>query len=278
MNNWSGNISKMRVACGGDAQVLYTLPIGDDLVDMNGLIGKQISVEYSGQINCVHCARKTNKSFNQGYCFVCMKYLAQCDTCIIKPEQCHYAQGTCREPQWGEANCLQDHIVYLSNTGKVKVGITRHINDKISSRWIDQGATQAVPILRVKERLISGLVETHISQFVGDKTNWRTMLKGEVKQLDLISIRDEVLNKAQQGIAEIRQTYGIQAVQEINADPVDIIYPVIQYPVKIKSINLDKELAFSGELLGIKGQYLLLDQDRVINVRKYAGYQIHLSA
>lgn len=278
MKTWSGNISKMRVSALPNGEVKYQLPIGSELVEMNTLIGQNISVEYQGQINCVHCSRKTNKSFSQGYCFVCMRRLAQCDTCIIKPELCHYGQGTCREPEWGEANCLQDHIVYLSNTGNVKVGITRHISDSVSSRWIDQGATQALAILRVKERLLSGLVETEISKFIGDKTNWRTMLKGKAKSLDLLSIRDEVLKKAEQKITELQQQYGLQALQTIDASVVEIVYPVTKYPEKIKSINLDKDLSFSGELLGIKGQYLLLDQERVINIRKYTGYHVKLNA
>ncbi|MDT0596030.1 DUF2797 domain-containing protein [Glaciecola petra] len=278
MTTWSGNISKMKAFAFPDGKVNYQLPIGDELIEMNTLIGKNISVEYKGQINCIHCSRKTNKSFSQGYCFVCMRGLAQCDTCIIKPELCHYSEGTCREPEWGEANCLQDHIVYLSNTGNVKVGITRHISDNVSSRWIDQGATQALAILRVKERLLSGLVETEISKFIGDKTNWRTMLKGKAKSLDLIEIRDEVLNKVDQKISELQQQYGLQALQTIDTDVVEITYPVNKYPEKIKSINLDKDMTFSGELVGIKGQYLLLDQERVINVRKYAGYCVSLHA
>lgn len=278
MKTWSGNVSKMKVFASPDGCVNYQLPIDGQLVDMNAMIGKQISVEYTGQINCLNCARKTNKSFNQGYCFVCMRKLAQCDTCIIKPELCHYSRGTCREPEWGEANCMQDHIVYLSNTGNVKVGITRHISDKVSSRWIDQGATQALAILRVQERLLSGLVEIEISKFIGDKTNWRTMLKGKAKSLDLYAVRDEVLEKANDRISALQQQYGLQAVQTIDAKVIEISYPVKQYPEKIKSINLDKEMSFSGELLGIKGQYLLFDQDRVINIRKYNGYHLTLHA
>jgi hypothetical protein len=206
-----------------------------------------------------------------------MQKLARCDTCIIKPELCHYDQGTCREPQWGEANCLKSHFVYLSNTGAIKVGITRFADNTISSRWIDQGATQAVAILRVQNRLISGLAEKAIGQYVGDKTNWRTMLKGQIPELDLVQKRDELLQLAHEDLEEISEEYGLQAIEYLDLPPVEIKYPVEQYPIKIKSINLDKEPVFSGTLKGIKGQYLMLDGDRVINMRKYSSYNITLA-
>jgi len=276
MTSVLGNIKKMKVQVNPQSQVEYQLPIGDALVDMNQHIGKQIQVTHTGVINCVHCNRKTKKSFNQGYCFVCLRSLAQCDTCIIKPEQCHYSQGTCREPEWGESHCLQDHFVYLSNTGQIKIGITKFVSEGVSSRWIDQGATQAIAIYRVKQRLHSGLLETHIAQSIGDKTNWRTMLKGPADELNMQEMKQKVYELAADKVAEMQQEFGLQAVQELESDPVEIHYPVEQYPSKIKSINLDKEGQFEGQLLGIKGQYWLLDGDRVINIRKYSGYEWQL--
>lgn len=274
---YQGNIRKMRASAEVGNITQYQLPIGDNLVDMNTLIGSQVSFQFNQVINCVHCNRITKKSFNQGYCYPCVTKLAQCDSCIIKPELCHYDQGTCREPAWGEAHCLSDHFVYLSNTGTIKVGITRHVTDGISSRWLDQGATQALPILRVKNRLISGQVETLLKDHIADKTNWRTMLKSAPDDVDLITLKQQLLEKIGDGIAAIQQKHGLQAVTEVESAPLSITYPVEQYPVKIKSINLDKELAFDGVLKGIKGQYLLLDGDRVINLRKYAGYQMTLT-
>ncbi|MBT0587749.1 DUF2797 domain-containing protein [Alteromonas sp. SM 2104] len=256
----------------------YQLPVGDEALDMTPIIGQPISVKHSGVIHCVHCASKTKKSFNQGYCYRCLIKLAQCDTCIIKPELCHYAQGTCREPQWGEANCLSDHFVYLSNTGALKIGITRHVTDGVSSRWIDQGASQALPILRVSERLISGLVETAAKGHIGDKTNWRTMLKGQPEPQDIQARAEHILGSLSEDIETIIQQHGLQSVQPVESEPVRIDYPVITYPDKVKSINLDKTPEFSGTLLGIKGQYLLLNGDRVINMRKYAGYELEVSA
>lgn len=273
---YQGNIQKMRVSINSHHQAQYSLPIGDSYIDMNDAVGKHITVEYDGAINCVHCSRLTKKSFNQGYCYPCLMRLAQCDSCIIKPEQCHYHAGTCREPQWGEAHCLQPHFVYLANTGAAKVGITRHAVSGVSSRWIDQGASQALPIFRVTERKLSGLVETTLAKHISDKTNWRTMLKGGILPLNLSSIRDKLLTQAKSDIDVLTQQYGLQAISPIHAEQLEINYPVITYPQKIKSINLDKDHTFSGKLMGIKGQYLLLDEDRVINIRKYSGYELKL--
>ena len=272
--SYTGDIRKMRVTADESGRVHYQLPIGDQELDMNALIGQSIEVVHNSQIHCVHCGRKTKKSFNQGYCFPCLQTLAQCDTCIIKPELCHYHEGTCREPAWGEAHCLTGHFVYLSNTGNLKVGITRHAGDGISSRWIDQGATQAIVLLRVSERLISGEVETMCKQHIGDKTNWRTMLKGPAQAQDIVALKHDILSKIAPDLERLKQQHGLQAVADASDQVFDIHYPVNQYPLKIKSINLDKETMFSGTITGIKGQYLMLDGDRVINLRKYAGYNL----
>lgn len=275
---YSGTLRKMRVSTDTDHVAQYELPVGDDSVAMNPLIGKSVSIVHTGNIYCTHCQRKTQKSFNQGYCYPCVISLAQCDTCIIKPEKCHYHEGTCREPEWGEENCFSDHFVYLANTGNLKVGITRHVTDGISSRWIDQGASQATVMLRVPDRLTSGKVEQLCTQYIGDKTNWRTMLKGQPDQQDLIALKHQMLEKLTDDLAQITADKGIQAVTTVDDVSHEIDYPVEDYPVKIKSINLDKTPEFSGVLTGIKGQYWMLDGDRVINIRKYAGYEVEFSA
>ncbi|GGF55938.1 DUF2797 domain-containing protein [Alteromonas lipolytica] len=275
---YTGTLKKMRVSTDTANQAQYQLPVGDNLIDMNALIGQPVSVSYSGNIFCVHCQRKTKKSFNQGYCYPCLISLAQCDSCIIKPEKCHYHEGTCREPQWGEEHCFSDHFVYLANTGNLKVGITRHVTDGISSRWIDQGASQATVMLRVPDRLTSGRVEQLCTRYIGDKTNWRTMLKGAPQQQDLIALKHDMLEKLAPELEEIISEKGLQAVTTVDDLAHQIAYPVNQYPEKIKSINLDKENTFSGTLTGIKGQYWMLDGDRVINIRKYAGYEVLFEA
>lgn len=273
----TGTIRKMRVSAKQQNQVFYHLPVADDAIAMNERIGEKVTVSHTGNIYCVHCNSKTKKSFNQGYCYRCLITLAQCDSCIIKPEQCHYHEGTCREPEWGEAHCLTDHYVYLANTGTLKVGITRHVSDTVSSRWMDQGATQALVILRVKDRLTSGEVETLCKKHIADKTNWRTMLKGQPDSADLIAKRDEILHAIKDDLDALKQEKGLQAISEVDAEPLAIRYPVSQYPDKIKSINLDKTPEFEGVLQGIKGQYWLLDGDRVINMRKYAGYELSIT-
>lgn len=276
MSSYLGNIRKMRVSTDKLNTAQYFLPIGELEINMNSLVGQKINVSFDGQINCIHCAKKTKKSFNQGYCYRCLTTLAQCDTCIIRPETCHYDAGTCREPEWGEKNCLSDHFVYLANTGTVKVGITRHVSNLVSSRWIDQGATQAIPIMRVQNRLISGLVETAFKGHIADKTNWRTMLKGAPETTDLVALKETLLAQVEEDLDMIIEDYGFQALEQLDAEAVNIHYPVLQYPEKVKSINLDKEGSFSGELLGIKAQYWMLDGDRVINMRKYAGYHLNI--
>lgn len=275
MTLFQGNIRKMQVSTDHKHMAHYQLPIGEQLIDMNSQIGTTIKVTFSNEIHCIHCQAKTKKSFNQGYCYRCLTTLAQCDSCIMRPELCHYEAGTCREPKWGEANCLSDHFVYLANTGTLKVGITRHVSDMVSSRWLDQGATQAMAIMRVQNRLTSGLVETALKEHIGDKTNWRTMLKGQPQSADLQEVKDNLLAQIEGEMDEIIEEYGFQAIEILDLPAVDIHFPVNQYPDKVKSINLDKEMQFSGTLLGIKGQYWLLDGDRVINMRKYSGY--HLS-
>ncbi len=270
----SGLVRKMHTRL--DAPVAYDLPLGDTLVPMNELIGSELELRYSGLINCVHCGRKTNKSFSQGYCYPCFRDLAQCDTCIVSPQKCHYHLGTCRQPEWGEENCMTDHFVYLANSSGVKVGITR--GSQVPTRWMDQGAIQALPVFRVSSRLQSGLLEVVFGQHISDKTNWRTMLKGEVGSIDLAAERDRLVEQCAAEIEALQNEHGLQSIQLLeDAEQVEISYPVREYPVKISSFNLDKEPVVSGKLMGIKGQYLIFDGG-VINMRKYGGYELSLSS
>ncbi len=255
--------------------VQYALPLGEQLVDLNPLIGKSIKLTHTGNILCVHCNRSVKKSFNQGYCYPCFTSLAQCDMCIMKPETCHYEAGTCREPSWGEAFCFQPHVVYLANSSGIKVGITRQT--QVPTRWIDQGAVQALPIFKVRSRHISGLIEVAIAKHVSDKTSWQQMLKSKAEPVDLIAKRDELVAVCDTELAQISQRFGEQAIEFLTDEPVvDIHFPVDSYPSKVKSFNLDKNAEVSGVLQGIKGQYLLLDTG-VINIRKYAGYEVAFS-
>lgn len=269
----AGNVRKMRTSL--EQPVAYTMLLGDDEIPLNQYLGRHLQLDYQGVINCIACDRKTNKSFSQGYCYPCFRRLAQCDTCIVSPEKCHYAAGTCREPQWGEEHCMVDHVVYLANTSGLKVGITR--GTQVPTRWMDQGATQAQPIFRVSTRLQSGLVETLFKNHVADKTNWQAMLKGDAEPKDLEQQRQDLMDSCATELASLQQQHGLQAIAVLEQAPeTTISYPVLEYPEKVKSFNLDKTPGVGGTLMGIKGQYLIFDSG-VINMRKYGGYHLTLT-
>lgn len=266
---YSGNLRKMHTQY--LSPVGYALPIGDALLEMNPLIGNRIGIEFSGEINCIACGRLTKKSFQQGHCFPCMRSLPQCDQCIVRPELCHFAAGTCRDAEWGQQHCMQDHYLYLANSSGLKVGITR--GTQIPTRWMDQGATQAVPIMRAPTRHNIGQLEVALKAFANDRTDWRKMLKGNAKPIDLVNAKYQLLEQAESSLSQLDESIAWEVLDEDTV--VDIDYPVTQYPEKIKSLNLDKEPRFEGVLLGIKGQYLIFDCG-VMNVRKYAGYHLTL--
>ncbi|KZN58334.1 hypothetical protein N473_06195 [Pseudoalteromonas luteoviolacea CPMOR-1] len=268
-----GTLSKLKASLTNPIQ--YQLPIGDKLVNLNDYLDKEITLTFTGNIYCCSCGKKTKKSYSQGHCFVCMKKLASCDMCIMKPETCHYDQGTCREPEWGEANCMIPHYVYLANTSGLKVGITRHT--QIPTRWIDQGATQALPIFKVQTRLQSGLVEVALANFIADKTNWRNMLKGINPELDLKQSAQALIPQIQEKLDELAELFGATAIERLDEEVVDLTFPVEDYPTKISSFNFDKEPTVSGVLKGIKGQYLIFEKG-VINIRKFTSYEINFSA
>lgn len=269
-----GTLRKMSTRLSGPVE--YHMRLGEEKIALNPLLEKKISLQYSGLIHCVNCGRKTNKSFNSGYCYPCFQKLAECDSCIIHPEKCHFEQGTCRDPAWGERFCLQDHIIYLANSSGLKVGITRAT--QVPTRWIDQGATQALAIIRVRSRLQSGAVEVMFKQFVADKTNWRDMLKGDASPLDMHAEAQRLIGECKSDLKELEDQFGFFAISVLNGvDVVAIDYPVVSYPEKIASLNFDKTPVVEGKLLGIKGQYLILDTG-VINMRRFAGYEVALNS
>ena len=268
-----GCLDKMQITPAAPAQ--YALPLNEKLLPLNEHIGQTIRLRHTGVILCTHCGRKTKKSFNQGYCYPCFQSLAQCDSCMMSPEKCHFDAGTCREPEWAQDFCMTDHFVYLANSTGVKVGITR--SSQLPTRWLDQGAIQAVPIFRVATRQQSGFVEDALRSQVADRTNWRALLKGDVEPIDLIAIREQLLDSCAEPLQALQQRFGLQAIQPItDVDVLDIAYPVEAYPAKITSFNLDKNPVAEGTLIGIKGQYLLFDTG-VINIRKYTSYQLSVS-
>jgi len=249
--------------------VRYELPVGEASLPLNPLLGKRLRLRFLARISCIACGRATKKSFNQGYCFPCMRSLPETDACMVRPETCHFAEGTCRDAEWGRTHCIRPHTVYLANSSGLKVGITRGEDPR--GRWIDQGARQGLGIRLVDDRLQAGLVEVALKGYVNDRTNWRAMLKGEPEAVDLPAARERLLEQFAAGHpGQVLSGAGLEG-----GEVVELHYPVLAYPQKIRSHNFDKEPLLEGVLQGIKGQYLIVDQT-VINVRKFAGYHVAL--
>lgn len=268
-----GTIRKMRTRL--DAPVQYSLPLGETSVAMNDLLGQWLSLRHSGRIECVACGRETRKSFNQGYCYPCFKRLAECDLCILRPETCHFHLGTCRDPAWAGDHCMQAHVVYIANSSGLKVGITRE--SQLPTRWIDQGASQAVPVFRVRNRLHSGLIEVTLKRYVSDRTDWRRMLKGNDLLPDLAGKAAAILDTARTDLDALAESHMELHWELLDGEVTEISYPVEAFPAKVVSQSLDKTDTVSGVLQGIKGQYLIMDSG-VINMRKFAGYEVGLYA
>ena len=271
-----GQLEKMAIRAAADGSAGYELVLGNTRTGLNDLLGQMVQLDYQGAIHCCACGRRTKTSFGQGYCYPCFTRLAQCDSCMMSPEKCHFHLGTCREPDWAEQVCFNEHIVYLANSSGLKVGITRATQMPI--RWLDQGAVQALPIARVATRRLSGLLEDLFRRQVADKTNWRALLKGDAPLLNLAAERDRLFGQFSGELLALQREHGPAAIQLLDASSEQQFhYPVLQYPAKITSLNLDKTPQVRGRLMGLKGQYLLLDSG-VINLRKYTSYQVAFSA
>lgn len=257
---FDGNILKMRTELAGP--VKYTLPIGENTIEMNDLIGKEIKMSFAGQINCISCGKRTKTSFSQGFCYNCLQTAPEASESVIRPELSKTQFGIARDLEWGQKHDLIDHYVYLAVSSKVKVGVTR--NHQIPTRWIDQGASSAIKLAVTPNRHIAGVIEVFLKNHFTDKTNWRAMLKNEVAQdVDLLSEKQKVIDLLP---AELRKY--IDTDNAVTA----IDYPVEQFPTKIASIGFDKLPEIEGTLAGIKGQYLIFNDNRVLNIRKHNGY------
>ena len=234
---------------------------------VNSLLGKKIKLTFTEEIRCVDCGRITKKSFSQGSCYSCFMNLASNDMCILRPETCHHHLGTCREPEWGLANCFKKHTLYLANTSGIKVGITKE--NPVSKRWVDQGAMYALPVLEFTSRKDSGTVESALAKYVADKTSWQKMISSDSVEIDLFSKKEELLSKI--NLKELVSEFKILKNQTITK----INYPILKYPVKKVSYKPDKSKPIEDTLVGVKGQYLLFEKG-VINLRSYSGYYVEL--
>ena len=247
--------------------VQYNLPMGDGLLNMNQWIGKNIQFRFSGDIYCLDCGNRTKKSFNQGFCYPCFRDSPMSAECIIKPELCRAHLGEGRDVEWERKHHLKDHYVYLAVSSGVKVGITR--DTQVPTRWIDQGASYAVPIAKTPNRYLCGVIEVALKAYLSDRTAWQRMLKNEIAHIDLAAKRDEII----QLIPEKYQQYVLSDEEVLH-----INFPVNEYPVKVKSLSFDKTPVIEGRLMGIKGQYLLFEGGQVLNMRKHQAYVLEFCA
>lgn len=262
---FTGQIRKMNTQLADE--VVYELPIGDEMVNMNQFIGKEITLAYQNKIECVKCGRETVKSFNQGFCYPCFKNAPEAAEWIIHPEKSQAHLGIeDRDLEFEKSVQLKPHVVYLSLTSGIKVGITRE--PQVPTRWIDQGAVRAIKLAITPNRYLAGMIEVSLKAHLDDKTNWRKMLMNLHPEVNLIEKKEEVKKLLDE---EYRQY--IETKDEV----LDINFPVTDYPVKVKSIGFDKVPEYTGVLKGIKGQYLLFENGIVLNVRKHGGYVVSLS-
>lgn len=256
------------------ASVEYELVLAPFVVPANPLIGKIITLEWTGKIQCIGCGGKTTKSYSQGHCFKCFKTLASCDLCIMKPETCHFHLDTCRQPDWALTFCFSPHVVYLANSSGLKVGITRE--NQMPTRWLDQGARQALPIFSTTSRRMAGYIEAKLAEKIADKTDWRALLKSEASVLDLVALREALLKDFSTELNQLAHAFPEEFQSVVSHGVQEFAYPVMQYPTKVTSLGFDKTAVITGKVQGIKGQYLILDSG-VLNLRKFTGYELKVS-
>lgn len=265
----TGTCLKLESSLLKTGEVEYFLPLSENTIKLNPYINTEISLSFTGKIHCIASGETIKKSYGQGYSYKSFITLAQCDLCIVKPELCHFEQGTCREPDWGTEHCYQPHVVYLSETSALKVGITRLKN--VPTRWVDQGAVQAIELFRVSSRKDAGLHEVELSKLVGDKTDWRKMLTKQQQEVNLIDIKNEILTKHKMTWEKL------PPILSLSDDTItQIAYPGT-IANKLTSLSFDKTPIIKDILLGIRGQYLIFASG-VLNIRKFQGYQLTFGA
>tara|TARA_R110002096_G_scaffold119895_1_gene259762 strand:- start:230 stop:931 length:702 start_codon:yes stop_codon:yes gene_type:complete len=232
---------------------------------MNQLLNKEISISFI-KYECLNCHLE-KEIYRQGFCKSCFFDIPNAADWIMRPElsQAHLGIED-RDLAYEKSVQLKPHIVYLANSSNVKVGVTR--KGQVPTRWIDQGAHEAIEIVEVPNRYLAGITEVALKEHVGDKTNWRKMLKNDIEDENLVEWRE----KLKQYIPDEAKEYFIENNSETNLN-----FPVYKYPVKPKSLNLIKTPKFTGKLVGIKGQYLIFDDETVFNVRSNEGLVVQIS-
>lgn len=260
---YQGTLSKMQTELSNPIQ--YYLIFENSFLNINQLLGKTIEIEFQGY-QCLNCG-KAKKIFRQGFCYDCFMSSSAVGDWIMKPElSTAHLDIEDRDLAYEKRVQLQPHVVYLALSSEVKVGVTR--KTQVPTRWIDQGAVQAIPIVEVPNRYLAGITEVALKNHFADKTNWQKMLKNEVTHFDLIAERNKVFDWLPN---EVKDYFSKE--EKI----IPMYFPVLHYPQKVTSLNLDKTPYFSGKLAGIKGQYLLFEDGTVFNVRTYEGYVVKMS-
>lgn len=245
-------------------QVEYYLDFENDFLNLNQLLDKTISLNFL-RFQCLNCGQQ-KKIFRQGYCYDCFSSIPQAGDWIMKPElsKAHLDQED-RDLEFEKSVQLQPHIVYLANSSNVKVGVTR--KTQVPTRWIDQGAHEAIEIAELPNRYLAGITEVALKDHVSDKTNWRKMLTNDILDLNL----EEEREKLKGFIPEEAKAYYLADRKET-----EIKFPVKQFPKKIKTLNLTKSPFYQGKLTGVKGQYLLFEDGTVFNVRAHEGFVVEI--
>ncbi|SFB89212.1 Protein of unknown function [Flagellimonas taeanensis] len=257
---YEGVLRKMQTENGKPIQ--YFLVFDNDFLNMNQALGKQLQIDFI-KFQCLNCG-EDRPIYRQGFCKSCFYETPRAGDWIMKPElSTAHLDKEDRDLEYEKKMQLQPHIVYLANSSNIKVGVTR--KSQVPTRWIDQGAHEAIEIVEVPNRYLAGITEVALKDHVSDKTSWQKMLKNDIEDVDLVEWR----NKLKPFIPEEAANYFIENNGETHLD-----FPVLQYPEKVKSLNLDKTPSYTGVLKGIKGQYLIFEDSTVFNVRGSEGYYV----
>lgn len=260
---YQGVLTKMQTEFGQPIQ--YFLVFENDFLNMNQLLNKTLKISFVKH-QCLSCSLD-KPIYRQGFCKSCFYEVPQAADWIMRPElSTAHLDKEDRDLEYEKKVQLQPHIVYLANSSNVKVGVTR--KNQVPTRWIDQGAHEAIEIVEVPNRYLAGITEVALKNHVADKTNWRKMLKNEIEDESLTEWRDRL----KLYIPNEAKDYFIENNKETHLD-----FPVIQYPEKPKSLNIEKAQEFTGKLVGVKGQYLIFEDETVFNVRANEGLVVSIT-
>lgn len=260
---FEGPLRKMSTVYGKN--IRYSLRIGEDLLFMNQLLGRQIRMHFKGNHTCF-CGQLVPEVYRQNFCRECFFTKPEASPTIMKPELSKAHLGIEeRDLEFEKRLQLQPHYVYLAKTDRIKVGVTRCT--QMPYRWMDQGAKSAAILLEVPNRYLAGEAEVALKDHFVDKTSWQAMLKDIPTDEDLM----EALDRAAEVLPESLKSYLYQ-----NPNEWHFSYPIQHQIDKVKSISFKNEGdLLEGELWGIRGQYLITSSG-VFNVRSHSGHMVEL--